>query len=353
MNTKYTLLIVIILLLTVTAYWELYTYPIAKTHTAEMPIVEIETQTETQIKTAQLPNFSAWLWDSPDIFTKDDLIKMFQLAQSEKITMIYLRMDDYADIYKIKDGNKKITRIKKLNDAAQQFIALAREYNIKVQALGGNTGWADPSERSYPDLFFDGVLNYNNSNIEDQFVGIQFDVESYNSAAYKKNKNQTLTNYLDFVQEMIDKKQKNTATVKNNFYLGFAIPFWYDNENNNGVALNWREFGLKPVAYHLFDILNKTTGGYVVLMDYRNYAVGIDGSIENARNEIEYASKNSPEIKIIIGQETTNVSPSKITFYNTSKEIFRGEVSKIIEAFKFYNVFTGIAIHHLSSYIDL
>lgn len=292
-------------------------------------------------------NLSAWVWDSPDIFTKDDLVKMFQLAQNEKITMIYLRMDDYAYIYGMKNNGKKTTRIKKLNNATRQFITLAREYGIKVQALGGDTGWADTSERSYPNHFFDGVLNYNNSNPKAQFVGIQFDVESNNSAAYKTNKTQTLANYLDFVREMVNKKPKNT-----NFAIGFTLPLLYGRQDKD-VILNWQNYGSKLIAYHVFDILNRTSGGYAVLMDYRNYAAGKDGSIENAQNEIEYIFQNSPNIKIIIGQETTKVSPSKITFYDTSKQYFKGEVAKIINVYAQYPEFAGIAIHHLQSYIDL
>lgn len=293
-------------------------------------------------------NISAWLWDSPDTFTRDELVKMFQIAQSSKITTIYLRMDDYAYIYGMKSGEEKTAKIKKLNDAARQFILLAGTYRIKVQALGGDTGWADPTERMYPNHFFDGVLQYNAENPDAQFVGIQFDVESHNSAFYKINKTKTLINYLDFVQEMVNKKPKTST-----FSMGFAIPFWYDNQNNNGVVLDWRTYGSKPVAYHLFDMLNTTLGGYAVLMDYRNYAEGRDGSIENAKNEIEYVSQNDPHVKIIIGQETTEVSPSKITFYGTDKNYYNAETAKIVQTYRQYPEFAGIAIHHLQSYIDL
>ena len=60
-------------------------------------------------------------------------------------------------------------------------------------------------------------------------------------------------------------------------------------------------------------------------MDYRNIADGNDGSIENAQTDIKYISENCPDLQFIIGQETSNVSPSKITFYGTSKKYFKEE----------------------------
>ena len=272
-------------------------------------------------------DFSAWLWDSPDTFSKDQLNKMFQVTQKEKITMIYLRMDDYAYIYGMRDTDSRLSRLTKLNDAAKKFISTAHEYNINVQALGGDSGWADPNERSYPDFFVSGVLNYNSSNPEAQFVGIQFDVESYNSEAYNINKTQTLTNYLDFVQAMVNRKPNDQK-----FAIGFTVPMTYGRQNDD-MNINWQNNGTKLTAYHIFDILNKTTGGYAILMDYRNYAVGQDGSLENSQNDMQYIHQNCPNVKFIIGQETTKVSPSKITFYDTSKQRFKTEVAEIIKAY--------------------
>lgn len=291
--------------------------------------------------------FSAWLWDSPDSFTREELVKMFEIAESEKITTIYLRMDDYADIYEIKDNNEKLRRLQVLNSAAENFIILALKYGIKVQALGGNTTWAEPANLSYPNLFFNGVVDYNASHPDAQFVGIQFDVESNNSPSYRLNKQKALLEYLDFVEDMVARKPKG------NFLIGFAIPFLYSTEGNAEGTVDWDGRGSKLVSYHMFDLLNKTTGGYVAFMNYRNFAEGSDGSIERAEDIFNYVSKNDYRVKIVIGQETDKVSPAKITFHDTSKAYFKKEVAKVVSAFEQYPQFAGIAIHHLQSYIDL
>ncbi|MBP7831525.1 MAG: hypothetical protein KA028_00715 [Candidatus Pacebacteria bacterium] len=292
-------------------------------------------------------NMSAWLWEAPDSFTKAQLDKMFAIAKAEKITMIYVRMDDYIDLYSIKDTKIRTQKVGAFDAAAKQFITTAAAYGIKVQALGGDTGWSELAQREYAYKVFDGVIKYNKANPSAQFVGIQYDVEANNDPAYKIDKTKTLKNYLDFAKIMVDKSKAN-----GNFTIGFAIPFWYDNENNNGVIVDWGGKGSKPVGYHLFDILNGTNG-YAVLMDYRNYAAGTDGSILNAKKELDYVVANKLTTKIIIGQETTDVLPRKITFFDKSKAIFKAEAAKIVAAFSSNLNFGGIAVHHLPSYIDL
>ena len=61
----------------------------------------------TKVVNPSAKNLSAWLWDAPDTFTKAQLDKMFTIAKAEKITMIYVRMDDYIDLYSIKDAKVK------------------------------------------------------------------------------------------------------------------------------------------------------------------------------------------------------------------------------------------------------
>ncbi len=305
------------------------------------------------VHTPPANNISAWLWDGPDTFTTDQLTKMFGIAKNERITRIYLRVDDYVDIYDMKEGPTKEAKIKSMDDSIKRFILLAKDYGITVEALGGNTDWAEADQRIYPHTLFNAVLRYNAANNKGaRFKGIQFDVESNNSRYYTHDKHATLINYLELVQELINAKEANNLSNTKDFSLGFTIPILYDN-NTPDVVINWQDNGSKPVGYHLLDILDKAPGGYVVLMDYRNHAEGTDGSIDNATALIDYISKNTNNVKIVIGQETTKVSPAKITFYDTNKTYFKQETAKIVEAFSSYSAFGGIAIHHLKSYIDL
>jgi hypothetical protein len=136
------------------------------------------------------------------------------------------------------------------------------------------------------------------------------------------------------------------------FAIGFTVPFLYV-EPSNDITLDWNGQGSKLVSYHLLGILNQTPGGYIVFMDYRNFADGNDGSIQHAQPLFDYASKNAPNVKIVIGQETTDVAPAKITFFNTSKQEFMAEAEKLLQAFGSYQDFGGIAIHDLPNYINL
>jgi hypothetical protein len=306
----------------------------------EAPISE-KSDPKAQLNT----DFAAWVWDSPTTYKEESLRKMFKIAQENKINILYVRVDDYIHMY----INNDISDIEKMDAAVKTFITVAKEYGIRVEALGGSTGWADPEEATYPGILFDAVIKYNAANPDAKFTGLQFDVESYNSDFYKKSKLKALTNYLNFVQNMANKR----VEAGNDFNLGFAVPFWLDDENKNGVTLDWKTQGIKPTVYHMFDILNRIEDSYIVIMDYRNYAQGTDGSIENAKNEMDYASRYTPNVKVVIGQETTQVAPAKITFHGLSKEVFYREVAKILNVYGTDHVFGGMAVHHLESFIDL
>jgi hypothetical protein len=296
--------------------------------------------------------YSAWLWTSPDSMTKNEVEKMLEHASNYNIKVVYVRLDDYTDIYMIKNVAERNRRVSEFDESVKNFIDIANKFGIVVEALGGNVNWAEESETIYPQTLFKAVMNYNANNPNYQLSGIHFDVETHNSESYKDNKDNALNNFLDLVSNMVSTKENYETKTGRDFKLGFAIPFWYDNQNNNGVEieLNGQK---KPIAYHILDLLNHSDHNYVVLMDYRNYADGTDGSIANALNEFEYAEKNAKKVKIVIGQETSKVEPKKITFYDTSKSKFFTEAKKIYESFSMFNTFGGIAIHHLPSFIDL
>ena len=151
-NIKNIFIVAMVFVLAIFLIWKFYPTSLTPflSNKKDTPIIK-KNQSQLSIST----NLSSWVWDSPDKFTKDELIKMFQIAKDERITTLYLRMDDYADIYGMKDGINKKNRIQKLNEAARQFILLASEYNIEVQALGGYTNWAEIKNLSYPNLFFE------------------------------------------------------------------------------------------------------------------------------------------------------------------------------------------------------
>ncbi len=294
---------------------------------------------------------SSWLWKSAQSFSAKDMNNVLDFAKSMNIQTIYLRIDDYIDIYEMKDQTKKNIKLKDFNEANKKFIKQANKRNIKIHALGGDVTWAEPDYRYMTFLLLDYVKKFN-TNEKDGFSGIQFDIESYNMNKYESRRTNILKNYLTTVDKIVKTCKIEGLCDDVKFSLGFTVPFWFDNENNNHVTLRWNK-QTKPVVYHLLDILNRNTNSYVVIMSYRNFAEGKDGSIEHAFSEIEYADKYAPNVSIIIGQETTYAKLKKISFFGKDKKLFNQEINKIRYSFNENKTFDGIAIHNLLSYMQL
>ncbi len=282
-----------------------------------------------------------WLWESIESLSTEQIDDIFRFSSKNNINIIYLRIDDYIDIYESKDKFK----LEKFNKNNKRFIEEASKFDVKVQALAGDKTWSQPDYRYITVLLLDYVKQFNLNN-KKGFSGLQFDIEPYNMDIYKKDKAGVLNNYLITIDNLLKIYKENILSFGKDFKLGFTIPYWFDNENNNNVSLNWHD-KFKPVAYHIFDMLNKYDNCYVVIMSYRNFAKGNDGSIAHAISEIEYADKFTPNVSIMIGQETVKTKIKKISFFNKNKMIFNEEVGELITFFDKYKVFKGVAIHDI------
>ena len=86
-------------------------------------------------------------------------------------------------------------------------------------------------------------------------------------------------------------------------------------------------------------------------MSYRNRTAGLNGSIEISRNEIETANKFRS--KIVIAQETSEVEPAYITFFNTSKSLYDSEINLLQNRFRGEKSYGGIATHYINSVLEL
>jgi hypothetical protein len=71
----------------------------------------------------------------------------------------------------------------------------------------------------------------------------------------------------------------------------------------------------KPAAYHTIDMVADLPTAYVLVMSYRNFAPGTDGSIYHARRELRYVRGVGAACGLVIGQEYADSAPPKITFH--------------------------------------
>jgi hypothetical protein len=256
---------------------------------------------------------------------------------------IYISIDSYLDIYIMPDGEEKITKRAEFDKKIENFITKANNNGITVDAEAGWRNWAEDGN-TYKAL---ATLNYAlkfNKDHNVKFRGFQYDVEPYLLDEYKENKAEVLKNFLTLVNQ--------TVTMLNNkdLELTVVIPEFYDGSNGETPKFSYN--GKNGYATeHLLSILDRREGSKIIVMSYRNFTKGIDGSIDISKDEIN--SANEHKTKIIIAQETGDVEPPYITFHNTNKKYFNNQKNELDKAFMLDKSYGGVAIHYINAFMDL
>lgn len=290
---------------------------------------------------------ASWLWASPTEFNPKDLQDLMDFCKREKINTIYLRIDDYINITELENKNLRKQKEVEFNNAIQRFLEVANEYDIKIHALAGHPSWSEPSLSYIPVLLADYVIKFNKSKENTiKFDGIQFDIEFYNQENFKNNKDASLLEYLELINNLVGKISTHNKKSDHQLRFGLAIPYWFDKDENKVM---WKGKD-KQIAYHLIDILDQLPGSYLAIMAYRDSPRGKNGSINISKDEIIYAQNNTQNISIIVGQEVDNTEEKRISFFNKGKSYFKRAVIDIISEFSQYQVFKGIAVHDLLAY---
>ncbi len=305
-----------------------------------------ETLTEVkQIKKLPTQSVNAvWDWSFEN---RGENTVFIDSLNSMGVNLVYLNISGYIDIFEQADPAVKEIERSRFIGKITEYISIANGKDIKVQALIGNKEWGNASHRYLNQIAIDFVEEYNATHPEGGFSGIQFDIESYNQDNFTAQNQQVIfSEFLDTV-EQITKRFGNLQGSSVNFSsleLGFAIPYWFDGENGNIEKVYWNGEE-KHVLYHLLNRLNTVQNGYIVIMAYRNFADGTDGVIEHSKNEVNFLRDYLPRVRIIIGQELTNVQPKKITYFGKSFKYMLGELDKITAVFEESQNFVGFAYH--------
>jgi len=101
---------------------------------------------------------------------------------------------------------------------------------------------------------------------------------------------------------------------------------------------------------HLIDMLRALPETYVLVMAYRNFTSGPDGSIEHVRSEFDYAGQAGTACGIVVGQELGQVYPEKLSFWWAGRAAFRQAAGEIAEAYGQRPQFRGLSVNDMSFY---
>jgi len=273
-----------------------------------------------------------WTWEKDSYAMAESTAaaeEAIAFLKSKNITTIYL----YADAYQ--DRNLIESRPELYRELIRRLhLRGLRAYALLGSAYLHTEGYMLPEKRTEALAMFWRVLAYNvSARPEEQFDGVNLDIEPHILDQWDTQRDQLLLQFLDLGQALMELKKE----MKQTLLVGPAIPFWLDN-----IELEWN--GRKQhVSDHVFDIYD-----YAALMDYRDHAEGRDGIISHAQDELKYAGLNGR--KVVIGVETTPNEIKKVSFNHLAEADLERELALAEKSFAAEPAFAGFAIHHFRGY---
>lgn len=288
----------------------------------------------------------SWLWTPTLQMTDSYMVMILDEAKQNGVNVMYMSIDSYLDIFTMPKGAARAEKKAAFVEKVRTFIRLANQRGIEVDAEAGWQNWAEEGHEYKGLAIVNFVKNFNKENSE-KFRGFQYDVEPYLLPEFKENPEEVLGRFIS----LIDKTEKFIGEDKLRFSV--VVPDFFDEKDKMTPKFSYGDSRKASTFKHLLNILDRRENSSVIVMSYRNFAEGVDGSIEVTQNEMNTARKGRHITRIIVAQETGDVPPPYITFHNTSKNHFEQEISKINKAFSPSSNFGGLAIHYINAYLEL
>lgn len=285
----------------------------------------------------------SWLWTPILQITPDYRRSIISGAKSSGIKNLYISIDSYLDIYAMEDGAEKEQLKNKFDKILSDFVSEAKKNNMTVDAEAGWRNWAEigHSYKAFATLNY--AINFNKEH-KDKLRGFQFDVEPYLLEYYKDSKKSVLGNFVNLIDEAVARLDGSDLV------LSVVVPEFYDEESGETPQIYYAGKNLYTIE-QILRILDKRDNSSIILMSYRNFSRGVDGTIDISKEELNTANKYST--KVVIAQETGDVEPPYITFYSTGKNHYDKQLGYILGAFKNDKSFGGTATHYVNAFLEL
>lgn len=276
---------------------------------------------------------AVWVWE-------EDSYRLLDDEEFRNDTMTFLERQRISTLYLYADEFQGRNVLAHEPGRYRRLIAALHGRGFRVYALLGSAPlrtqeYVLPEKRAAAVRMFGDVLAFNSaSEAASRFDGVNLDIEPYLLDDWSDQKPLRARQYLDLGAEFMRMKKAAGATT---LAVGPAMPFWFD-----GIDVEWNGT-TRPLSAHTQDLYD-----YVAIMDYRNFAEGRDGIIAHGRDEIAHA--NAAGRKVVIGVETLDTTPPKITFFGKSLADLDEQLGLVECAFRTDPSFAGFAIHHLAPY---
>lgn len=286
-----------------------------------------------------------WLWTPTMQLTPEYSEEILSGSAQNGINVVYLSIDSYLDIFTMPKGPERERLKAEFGSKLTDFIKRANEKGIAVDAEAGWQNWTEPEHTFKAFAVVNYVKNFN-ENSEYKFRGFQYDVEPYLLEAFAEDPASVLHRFV----ELVDKTERFLG--ESDLRFSVVIPDFYDEKDKFTPKFTYQK-NKAAVFKHLLNVLDQRANSSIIVMSYRTFADGHDGSIEISQNEMQTALRGNHTTKVIIAQETGDVPPPYITFHRTSKEHLNKQIGRLQQTFGKNENFGGIAIHYVNSLLTL
>jgi hypothetical protein len=285
---------------------------------------------------AQAAPKAIWIWEPETLRLLDDRAyeaRVLALLNTHGVGTLYLYAGDFRDRDLLQETRAPY----------RALLTRLHAAGFRVEALLGSypmTTWEDvlPERDLVARAMLQHVLDYNAAApAAARFDGVHLDIEPHALASWNDATRVSLSRmFLARSREWVAMAHRAHADL----VVGAAIPFWYD-----GYEVEWEGVS-RPMNAHVQDLYD-----YVAILDYRNHAQGPDGLIAHAREEIAYGTARGR--RVILGLETGEAEPAKVTFRHRGADAMAQEMAATERAFAPQAAFSGFAIHHLRPWLEL
>jgi hypothetical protein len=277
---------------------------------------------------------AVWIWE-------DDAYRMLDKAEALQEVEAFLDQQHITTIYLYADQFNSRNILVNEPEKYRKLIASAHARGIKVYALLGSAylrtqEYILQEKRRDAKRMFGAVLDFNKHtrDASSRFDGVNIDIEPYLLDDWKTGRPVRGRQYLDLSALFMRMK----AEAKSNMLVGPAMPFWYDGIED--VEWKGQRRKLNEFVQDIYD--------YVAIMDYRNVAEGSDSIVSLVQDELDYADRMNK--KVMIGVETIQTTPEKLTFFGKGGQYFEEQLSLAESAMTRHRSFGGFVVHHLTTY---
>ena len=265
---------------------------------------------------------------------------------------VYASVGEYLEVADQPSSRTQQTRLNQLKSDLKRFVARASSLGFAVHAVGGGPNWTEATHRYLGSKLVQLVADYNGTAAaNERLQGVQLDIEPYVDPSFFDDVEASLQDYLSTLQSVVETYEHvRTRPGNSSLRLGFGIPFWFDGVPEAPPVEFGPERKTAPAAFHLIDMLRTLPDAYVLVMAYRNFTAGSDGSIAHVRREFDYASQVGAACGIVVGQEFGRVYPEKLSFWWAGRAAFRQAAEEIAAAYGQRPQYRGLSVNDMSSY---